>query len=109
MLTVGEETLDRVVERADAGREPQLHRRAEGHLRVVDDGVGKEVRVAHATLGAGLVGEAGAGGELRHRQGCRYRNVRQSSQAQGDDLGRVDRAPAPEADDAVDTVLARVL
>ena len=35
--------------------------------------------------------------------------MRQSSHAQGDDLRRVDRASAPEADDAVDAGTARVL
>ena len=109
MLPVGEKPFDTVVEGADAGRQPELHRRLERHLRVVDDGVGEQARVAHAALGPGLVGEACAGSKLGHRQGRRDRNVGQGSlgvsamfgDPDREDLRGVDGAAAAEADDAV--------
>ena len=59
-----------MVQRANAGREPEVHRRVERQLGVVDDPSHEEAWIAHAHLVAGIVGVAGARRELGDRE-CR--------------------------------------
>ena len=104
MLAIGKEPLNRVVERADARRQPQLHRRRQRQLRVVDHSLDHQPRVAHARLVARLVRKSRACRELRDRQRGGHGDVGKGAlvmpgQPDRDDLGRIDHAAAAEADD----------
>ena len=108
MVAGAQVALDGVVERADAGAEPEPQRGRERQLRVIDDGVGQHPRVAAPGLGAGGVGEPGARGELGHGQGGGHRDVGEAAlvpapvrHVASDDLGRVDRAAPAQADDEI--------
>src|SRR3989442_567359 len=106
MLTVSEESPDRMVQRADPGREPQLHRRGQRQLGVVDHRFDQQARVAHAGFVAGLVGVAGSGGQLGHRQRGRDREVGEGASVpvgvpDRHDLARVDRTSSAEAHHSV--------
>src|SRR5215472_163627 len=100
MLAFGEETLDGMVKGADPGREPERNRRVQRDFGVVENGARHELGVASASLRAGVVREPRARRQLRDRKGGRNRDVGETTEVPGHDLGRIDGAASAEADNA---------
>src|SRR6266571_1713595 len=70
MLARGQEALDCMVERSDAGRQPQLQRCRQCQLGVVDHGFHHEPGITHARLVAVGVRESRSGGEICDLGAC---------------------------------------
>ena len=114
MLAGGQVSLDRMVEGADARREPQLHRRRQGQLGVVDHRFHQQARVAHAGFIAGLSRVSGPGGQLGSRERGGNGDVGEGAatairEPDRDDLGRVDGAASAKADYSVGACARRLL